>query len=143
MEVSVNPVFELFDHTADIGVRAFAPSLPELVRVAGEGLYRVIGELVPEGQSRPEAFTLTGGDQAELLRDYLAELLLIFERDHRMLTDVRVETFEADRLAVAGESRPVCREKSAFDREIKAVTYHGLEIRTIDGGYQATYIVDI
>lgn len=135
--------FELFDHTADIGVRAHAPSLPELLRPAGQGLYEVIGELVPEGPPRPERFEFTGGDLPTLLRDYLAELLLIFERDHRMLTDLAVELFEPGRLRAAGESRPVSPSQSLFDREVKAVTYHGLVIRELSGGYEAEYIVDI
>jgi SHS2 domain-containing protein len=135
--------YELFDHTADMGVRAFAPSVPELLRAAGDGLYGVIGDLVPEGEARPERFEFTGGDLAELLRDYLAELLLVFERDHRMLTAVRVETFEPGRLVASGESRPVSRAKSAFDREVKAVTYHGLEIQPIEGGYEVRYIADV
>ena len=139
----MRPGYELFDHTADMGVRAYAPSLPELIRAASDGLYGVIGELVPEGEGRGESFAFTGGDTAELLRDYLAELLLIFELDHRMVTDVQVEVFEPGRLAASGESRAVSREKSAFDREVKAVTYHGLEIRAVEGGYETRFVVDV
>jgi len=135
--------FELFDHTADVGVRAFAPDLAGLLQVAGQGLYAVIGELVPEGDGRPARFSLADEDPAVLLRDYLAELLLIFERDHRMITDVRVEVFEAGQLVATGESRAVSRAKSLFDREVKAVTYHELQLGQRDGGYELTYIVDI
>ncbi len=139
----MRPGYELFDHTADVGVRVYASNYPELIRAASEGLYSVIGELIPDGPSRAEEFHLSGGDPAELLRDYLAELLLIFERDHRMMTSIRVETFASGCLVVVGESKPVNRERSAFDREIKAVTYHGLKLCPVDGGYEATYIVDI
>jgi SHS2 domain-containing protein len=139
----MTPGHELFDHTADVGVRAFAPSLPELVRVAGEGLYSVIGELRPQGEPRPERFEFTDGDEPMLLRDYLSELLLIFERDHRMVTDVSVETFEPGCLRATGQSRAVDRDASLLDREVKAVTYHGLEINRIDEGYETRYIVDI
>jgi SHS2 domain-containing protein len=138
----MQPGFELFDHTADLGVCAHAPSLPELVRVAGQGLYGVIGELVPEGEPRAERFEFIGGDLSMLLRDYLAELLLIFERDHRMMTDVTVQTFEPGSLRAAGESRPVSPQ-SFFDREVKAVTYHGLKLRETERGYEVEYIVDI
>ncbi|HOA75633.1 MAG TPA: archease [Phycisphaerae bacterium] len=135
--------FELFDHTADVGVRAFAPSLSELVRVAGEGLYSVIGELRPQGEPRPERFEFTDGDLSTLLHDHLSELLLIFERDHRMVTDLTVETFEPGCLRASGQSYTVDRDASLLDREVKAVTYHGLEINRIDDGYETRYIVDI
>ncbi|MCL2330825.1 MAG: archease [Phycisphaerae bacterium] len=38
------------------------------------------------------------------------------------------------------------RERSSLDREIKAVTYHGLAIRSVGGevgGYEATLVVDV
>ncbi len=140
----MQPQFELLDHTADLGVRVTAPSLAELVRVAGEGLYTVIGNLQPTaGNPRPEHFEFVAADQAVLLRDYLAELLLVFERDLRMMTAVQVETFDAERLVVSGQSRPVDREHSAFDREVKAITYHGLRLHPTKGGYEAEFIVDI
>jgi len=135
--------FELLDHTADMGVRLFGPSLPELVQVAGEGLYAVIGELVPEGEARPARFDLAEESLPLLLRDYLADLLLLFEREHRMITQPSVELFEPGRLVVQGQSRPISRSKSTLEREVKAVTYHGLDLRPVAGGYEARFILDI
>jgi SHS2 domain-containing protein len=135
--------FEFFDHTADVGVRLSAPSLPELLRVAGEGLYAAIGELVAEGRERPERFELAGSDLAGLLREYLSEILLLFEQEQRMITRLDVEVFEPGRLIAQGESRPVSRSKSALEREVKAVTYHGLGLHPVAGGYEGTFIVDV
>jgi SHS2 domain-containing protein len=135
--------YELFDHTADLGVRAWAPDLVELVRVAGQGFYAVIGELTAEGAPRTERFEIAGPELPVLLRDYLAELLLLFERDFRMVTVVEVEAFEPGRLVVAADSQVVSRERSALDREVKAITYHGLDLQQVEGGYEVTYIVDI
>lgn len=139
----MNAAFELFDHTADIGVRAFAPTLPELLRPAAEGLYAVIGELVPGGDSKPEQFTSTTGDPATLMHDFLSELLAMFERDRRIITALTVETFEPGRLNATGESQILDPERSLFDREVKAITYHGLQIEPIEGGHELRYIVDI
>lgn len=135
--------YELFDHTADVGVRVRAKSLPDLLRVAGDGLYAVIGELTAHGEPRRERFECAGPDLAVLLRDYLAELLLIFERDLRMVTTAEVEVFEPGRLIATGESRAIDRAASDLQREVKAITYHGLELRPVEGGYEAIYIVDI
>jgi len=139
----MNPGFELFDHTADIGVRVRADSLPGLIRPATEGLYAVIGELLPAGAGRAERFALTGADPALLLHDYLAELLLLFYRERRMLTAVNAEQFADGRLVVSGVAREVSAADSTLVREAKAVTYHELEIRPVAGGYEATFIVDI
>ena len=139
----VNARYELFDHTADMGIRIFAPTMGGLVEPASQGLYAVIGELASRGGAEPVSFDLTGNDPAVLLRDYLGELLLLLEVDGRIVTRAQVTTFANGRLAVEAQAAPVDDEESIYAREVKAITYHELEIREIPGGYQATVIVDI
>lgn len=139
----MEPSFELFDHTADIGIRARAGTLPDLVEVAGDGLYAVIGELVPGGQVQRVSLELKDAEPAVLLRDYLDELLVLFDRDHRLATGVEVATFDPERLSATLETQVVDRDRSIYHHEVKAITYHELEIREIPGGFEATFIVDI
>jgi SHS2 domain-containing protein len=139
----MEPTFELFDHTADIGIRASAPTMAELVRPASDGLYAVIGDFVTRGTPQPIQWRLDGDDAAELLRDYLAELLVLFEQEHRIVREPVVETFSNERLIVSAQAIPVDEDKSDFRSEVKAITYHELEIAEIPGGFQATIIVDI
>ncbi len=139
----MNARFELFDHTADIGLRIFAPTLPGLVAPASEAMYTVIGDLVAGGGDEAFSFDVSGAAPAVLLRDYLARLLLLFELDGRMVPQPRVIVFGDCRLAVEGNSCLVDEGKSVYHREVKAITYHELEISKIPGGYRATLIVDI
>jgi len=135
--------FELFDHTADLGVRAHASSLPELVAPCTEGLYAVVGDVVAGDDGSAWSFESAGDDPAVLLRDYLAEVLLLFEQEHQRLTGVHVLEFGDSRLHVVASACPVDTERSAYHREVKAVTYHELAVRQAGEGYEATYIVDI
>ena len=139
----MEPSYEIFDHTADAGIRVRAASLAELVAPAGEALYVIIGDLEATRETAGVAFDLAGSDAATLLRDYLHELLILFDRDSRMVTAADVETFTDQRLAVAVQAAAVDRDRSEYLREVKAITYHELGIRTIPGGYEATVIVDI
>jgi len=139
----MDPSFDLFDHTADIGIRARAASLPELLAPATEGLYAVIGQVIAGDMCDSISFTLAGDDPPVLLRDFLAELLVLFERDARraiLLDDI---TFDDHGLKVTARTAHVDRNRSDLIREVKAVTYHELDIRPIEGGYEATIIVDI
>ncbi len=140
---SVQPSHEIFDHTADAGIRVYAATLAELLQPAGEGLYAVIGNLVTGSESTRASFDLPGSDAAILLRDYLNELLIIFERDRRCVRSLDVSTFDDHRLAAAAEVARIDTDRSELHREVKAITYHELDIRTIPGGYEATIIVDI
>jgi len=137
------PSFELFDHTADVGIRVRAASMPELIPPAGEGLYAAIGELLPAGEGRDERWEFAGDDAAVLLRDYLTRLLVLFEREQRVVVETRVEAFTAKALRVWATSRAVDPEESEFYREVKAITYHGLRISPVAGGFEAEVIVDI
>lgn len=134
--------FELFDHTADVGIRVFAPYMNGLLEPAARGLYAVIGELAPTGEPQPFSLDLAGDDPALLLRDYLTELLVLFERDQCFLEQARGE-FTTGRLSVRGRRYRVDGERSVYYREVKAITYHELAIRPVTGGYEATLIVDI
>jgi SHS2 domain-containing protein len=138
--------FELFDHTADIGVRVFAPTMQELVEPAGRGLYAVIGELKPDPAKpagAPAPLEFAGDDPALLLRDYLAELLRRFDTYQQMATAVEVTNFTRTSLAGAVRFAGIDLDHSDFEREVKAVTYHELNLRSTPSGVEATFIVDI
>lgn len=148
----MTPSFELFDHTADIGIRAFAPTLARLVAPAAQGLYAVIGELVPQevaaSEVRRERLTFAASEESKedaalRLRDYLAELLLWFDRDRRIAVEHTVREFRPDCLVVEVRLCPVDEDRSACVREVKAVTYHELAVREIPGGFEALIILDI
>ncbi|MCK4340472.1 MAG: archease [Phycisphaerae bacterium] len=135
--------YEFFDHTADIGVRVRAPSLPGLIEPCTEGLYAIIGEIATAGEPTARTIDISGDDPAIMLRDYLAELLYLFDEGRRCFTDIDAREFTPERLVVAGQARPVDKARSFFEREVKAITYHELAIRPVTDGYEATYIVDI
>lgn len=140
---SVEASFEIFDHTADAGIRVRAASLPGLIPPATEGLYAVIGALTPGDSNRTISIELDGPDAPTLLRDYLAEILLLFEGDGCLATRFDVAAFDEGRLAVTAQTAPVDQQRSEYHREVKAITYHALDIRAIPGGVEATIIVDI
>jgi len=135
--------FELFDHTADMGLRVRAPDLAGLVAPAASALYLAIGELIGVGEAEPFEFEASGDDDAILLRDYLSELLMLFEQEGRMVTSLCGVEFGGGSLRVSAETCAIDLDRCELHREVKAVTYHELAIREIEGGVEATLIVDI
>jgi len=135
--------YELFDHTADMGIRVRAATPVELLQPAADGLYAVIGELVSADDSEGVRFDLKANDRAALLRDFLNELLILFERDRRMLVAIDSVDFSDSYLKATVRISRVDVERSVYLREVKAITYHELSIRPIDNGFEATLIVDI
>src|ERR1041385_2741566 len=98
----MQPRFELFDHTADIGLRVLAPSLEGLIQPATDGLYAAIGALAFCGPAETLKIEIPGEDRAVILRDYLSELLRLFETSHRIMNAPIVSAFTASQLQVIG-----------------------------------------
>ena len=139
----MQPSFEIFDHTADAGLRLLAPTLDGLLEPAANGLYALIGDLVPSEEARRFDLELAGTDAANLLRDYLGELLFLFETQRRMIGSLDARSFDDHELSLRAQSLAIDTRSSLFHREVKAITYHELDIREIPGGVEATIIVDI
>lgn len=136
--------YELLDHTADLGVRVSAPSLPELLPVAVEALYAAIGTLCPAASTLgSQVMECRGSDKAELLRDFLADLLYRFETRGEIATWVQPIEYSSARLAARVAFAALDRERSDLQREVKAVTYHELSLETTPAGAEAHFIVDI
>jgi SHS2 domain-containing protein len=134
--------YELFDHTADLGVRVRAPLQEWLIAPAIEGLYAAIGGLAAAPPRQVRTLEFAGDDAAVLLRDLLAEVLYLFERERLMVVGTAVEIFSNARLRVEVDLAEVPAD-ARFDREVKAVTYHDLRLEQIADGFEAEYIVDI
>jgi SHS2 domain-containing protein len=132
------------DHTADVGLEVRASSLQTLFERAAAGMRTAI-----EGPARgpgsadarvTRAIELEAEDVASLLVAWLRELLFVHQVEGLAVRGVRFERL--DRTGLTGwltlepaRARPV--------REIKGVTYHGLETSAYDGGWRARVIFDV
>lgn len=153
--VGVQPL----DHTADIGILVWAPTLEELFIRAGRGsLWMAVGPRSwPKRESEAGEARRAGSsgdgpgeeerevvleeeDLAGLLRSWCRELLYWAEVENYLAMEVKGLTIHEGRLTVrvAGLETP---EHPL--REIKGVTWHGLEVGTRDGGWHARIIYDV
>jgi len=139
----VEGTFQFFDHTADMGVRVRAGTMPELFVTAVEGLYKAVGEIAAGRRLEPFALEITGDSSAVILRDALNEILFFLENRRRKVVGWSRVEFSPGGLEAHGSAAIVDDAKSMYDREVKAVTYHELGVRPVDGGFEATFILDI
>ena len=133
------------EHTADAAFRVEAPSLGELFAEAARAL---VGLLV----ERPDAvevrawreLDLEAARLDDLLHDFLAEILLLFDGEGFLPGAVHVEVEEEPprlRARLGGEAFDGERHGSHLD--VKAVTYHGLLVERTESGYAAEVVVDV
>jgi SHS2 domain-containing protein len=135
--------YELFDHTADLGLRATGRDLESLLCAAAEGLFAILVEpAVNESRGeRLELPRIEGTRPDWLLFDWLSELLFVFESRRLLLSGFEVR-LDARGLRAASRARPI-GERDRLLHEVKAITYHGLRVERTADGFEAEVIVDI
>ena len=137
---------EVFEHTADLGLRISAENLDDLFRTAAEALFDVIA--ADRTTIRPlesETVELRADSPERLLVDWLNELIFRVEVRHRFYGRFDVKITDDGRslsATIAGE--PIDPDRHALDHEVKAATHHGLFVRREEGGgWLAELILDI
>ena len=137
--------FEVFEHTADVGLRIEATSLEELFVAAARGVFSLVVEN-PESIEPRQSLTLEleAEDFEGLFVDWLRELIYRFETEHLLLCECRVNLFDGNRrLRAECRGEPADWTRHLPDNELKAVTYHGLRVEPTPTGWEAEVIFDI
>jgi SHS2 domain-containing protein len=130
-------VFELLEHTADVGIRARGATLEEAFEQATLGLAEVLGALAP-GPGEAVAVAVSAPDPGGLLVDWLNEVLWLRETRDAWLAGVQVDrvgegaavgsvSFTSKGPAEEGDPAP----DGTF---VKAVTYHRLRVEPDPAG---------
>ena len=142
--------FEYIEHTADIGVRIAARSPEELIREAARAFYSILidEECLGRVEAREEReVVLAAGDGEEILVGFLGELIYRFDAEKLLLPMVQVEEVrlgkDGGRLRARLRGERFDPARHSLRTEVKAATYHALEIRDIGGVLTAEVIFDL
>lgn len=134
--------FEFFEHTADIGVRAYGRTLEELFINAARAHYEVQGRF-DLADRRMLKVELTATSLDELFVRWLSELLFHLSADGVCFTHFRLQFAGEQKLTVQMEGGAVDFSRSEVFEEVKAVTYHQLSVKQTADGWMATVIFDV
>jgi SHS2 domain-containing protein len=132
----------LLAHTADMGIEARGGTLADLFEHAALGLLEILGaEQVACRQER--TLTVTGYDVEELLVNWLSEVLYLLEGQGFLPAAFFIEAASRHgvRARVLGEPYDPARHR--LQREVKAVTYHQLQVEGEDGDWRVRIYVDL
>lgn len=141
-------MYEIFEHTADLGLRVRAASLADLFADAARGLFSMIVTNLDDVRPvEKRTYRFEGDERDLLLFDWLNELLYTCETERLLLSEFEVDLNEtADgRLTLAAEclGEKIDESRHRLEHEVKAITYHGLLVEERNGEWIAEVIVDI
>ena len=136
--------YDLVEVTADVAVRARGDDLPELYANAAWGMMDLICDSATVRPVRTWELRVSADDQEGLMVDFLTDLLVLFETEGVLLSSVEVDVVSegtSTSLVARVTGEPFDPDRHELLHDIKAVTYHTLEVRP-DEGY-ARVLLDI
>lgn len=135
--------FEVFEHTADVGVRVSGATFAELLRNAALALLSLITARESVRAVDEIFFEAEAENGEELLIKMLSEILYIHQVRKMVFRDAEIELADGYKLRgrLRGEKIDAGRHELLLD--IKAATYHNLKIQRVNDRFMAEIVFDI
>lgn len=133
--------FREVDHTADVEIEVWGEDIASLFEKAAQGMYHLshIREKEPSPEIVSHSFQLNGGDLESLLVAFLSELLFYLETEQLKFEKFTLEFDEEHSLRAQLEGFQI----AGMDRDIKAVTFHDLDIKRKETGWIVNVVFDV
>lgn len=120
--------YDYYEHTADIGIRAWGPTLEVAFAEAAKGLIANMVDLEQARTSSERTLELEGESIERLLFHFLDEVLFLFQTDLFVTVGAKVRLLGDQRLEATLQGETYDVERHGHVHEIKAVTYHDLVV---------------
>jgi SHS2 domain-containing protein len=123
--------YELVEHTADVGVKAYGKTIAEAFEHAAEGMFDIITDestIQPIGEY---TIILEAPDVEQLLVDWLSQLLFL-NGAHSLVFGKFEVTLTGTSLSARVFGEKFDTKKHRMGVEVKAVTYHMLQVHEED-----------
>ncbi len=140
---SHKPDFTLLDHTADLGMRVRGKDLKALFEGAARSLTQLMVKGSPAETSTARRISVMGEDLADLMVRWLGEILYLFAGENEIVVDVQIDSISRSRLDATLGVVSYDPDLHEILREIKAVTYHQIEVAKKGHQWETTIIFDM
>ena len=138
--------FEFEDHVADVVVVAYGDSLEEAFENAALALFEVMTDTTTVEPRMGDVFEVEGFDELSLLYSWIESFIIAFDVDLKLYSIFKIEKIEKTRngfkLMSKAWGETFNRAKHPSRSEVKAVTYHEMEILR-ENGIQLRFILDL
>ena len=141
--------YETIDHTADLGIKVYAGDLKQLFLNSAFALFDLMVEetkkapLIQKGAGKKFIVSKNASSLEEVLVAWLSELLYLFVTEGLIMEKAEFQKLEP--RSIQAEISGIIFDPDFYrvKTEIKAVTFHELEAKETEGGYEARVIFDV
>jgi len=135
--------YKLIDHTADFGIQVFGSDSQALFTNAALALFDVITEMGALRGDDSCNIRASGADWSDLMINWLREILYLWNGREMLVKSVQVLSLSENNISAKIYFDAYKPDRHIIKTEIKAVTYHQIQVRSSPSGWEARVIFDI
>jgi len=135
--------YEVFEHTADIGLHAYGDTLAELFIHAAQGMESLMVPLEQVSNQVSREIVVDGHDSVSLLIAWLNELIFLFDTEYLIFREFNIDDLSETHLKGRASGEPYDAQRHDLGSAIKAVTWHEAIVERMGSRYKARVIFDI
>ena len=131
------------DHTADFGIHVFGDNAKNLFQNAAMAMMDQLVETVGLLAQEERRITIKGNDWPDLMVNWLREILYLCVGKEIFTQSIEIESIAEKCLTAHLWVDPFSAERHTLRSEIKAVTYHQVQVFGTGNRWEAKIIFDI
>jgi SHS2 domain-containing protein len=136
--------FEVVEHTADIGIRAYGVDLSRAFINAARGMFSLVTDLDSVSEMLYRDVQVAAPDKEALLVEWLNELIFLFDTEMVLFSRFHVGTLSDTEIKSRCWGEKIDRSRHILKRAIKSATYHMLAVeQKTDYQWQVQVLFDI
>jgi len=135
--------YRLIDHTADFGIIVSGKTPEALFTNAGLSLTDLITDTSRLTGREDRKIWVSGDDWPDLMVNWLRELLYLWNGNELLVSHVSIDHLTETGLSARVQVEPFDPACHAIRHEIKAVTYHQIQVSSSADGWTSTIIFDV
>ncbi len=139
--------FQFHEHTADITVECWAPSLELAFAEAALATFEVIMDTSTVEPKEPTSISVSGFDLSELLVEWIGNIIALIDLEYRFYSRFEVQNLKKNKegyvLDGIAWGEEIDLEKHTTRTEVKAMTYADLRIDTEDNLTRIWFTLDL
>ena len=120
--------YDYFEHTADVGIKAYGKDLPTIFANAAKALTGIVCDVDKVKPNTARVIDLIADDLEGLMVLWLNEMLVYMDADSLLFSEFHVKVKKGWELHAVVRGEPMDRARHGLKGGIKAVTYHMLVV---------------
>ena len=135
--------YEVIDHTADFGIHVFGADAKDLFANAAFALFDLITDIDALKGLNEHEVHITGDDWPDTMVNWLRELLYLWTCKEMLVKMADISYLTEHELTARVNFDPYDPDRHEIKNEIKAVTYHQIQVEKVPLGWESKIIFDV